>query len=170
MKLRGATLPPAMRARLKPASPDSSFDPVIETSAGPVNVRLPLPPSANRYWKPVLRRKGSRVWAELVLSPEARRYKNGVQVQWRNRVRPISGPVELRLEVHFANGRSDLSNRVKVLEDALNGIAYFDDRQVQELHVVRGENADEPFVEVSVCPRPCTGIDPDWLRFKGELG
>lgn len=43
--------------------------------------------------------------------------------------------------------KPDLSNIVKGIEDALNGIAYIDDCQIVDLHVMKFYS-DEPRVEV----------------------
>lgn len=92
--------------------------------------RLPLPPSANLYW-----RRGAR---GMYVSEAAREYKT--QAGWIARaegVEPISGAVRLSLDVYMTNVRADLSNRIKVCEDALNGVAYHDDQQVTEIHARR---------------------------------
>lgn len=110
---------------------------------------LPLPPSANDYWVIGWHRRKPC----LVLSKEARAYKTAIALKGRVEKRePLEGPVELRLVVHFADGRSDLSNRIKVLEDALQGVAYLNDRQVVRLVAESGERAFPPRVEVEVLP------------------
>jgi len=64
------------------------------------------------------------------------RCETGIALAYRSHQRPGSpmlvGP--LRLSVWFAKGRGDLDNRIKTISDALNGIAYEDDRQIRELH------------------------------------
>lgn len=115
----------------------------------PLRFVLPLPPSANDYWVIGWHRRKPC----LVLSDEARAYKTAIALKGRVERRvPMSGPVELRLVVHFADKRSDLSNRIKVLEDALQGVAYVDDKQVNRLVAERGREAFPPSVEVEVRP------------------
>ena len=46
----------------------------------------------------------------------------------------------------------DTTNRIKLLEDALQGIAYEDDNQVTEVHALRLEDPGNPRVEVRVEP------------------
>ncbi len=112
-----------------------------------VELDLPLPPSANDYW----RLGWVRGKPALILSREARAYKAAIALKGRVQKRvPLEGPVELRLVVHFSDNRSDLSNRIKVLEDALQGVAYVNDRQVQRLSAERGENRFPAFVQVTV--------------------
>lgn len=105
-----------------------------------------MPPSANRYWR-VFR-------GRPVVSEEATAYKR--QVRWlalqqlRQRpLRPLSGPVSLSVVACKLRGNADLSNRIKVLEDALQGVAFEDDKQVVELHAYRAEG-DEAKVVVTV--------------------
>ncbi len=46
---------------------------------------------------------------------------------------PFKGPVRINLIVRRAARRGDLSNFVKAIEDALNRVAYEDDKQIVEL-------------------------------------
>lgn len=93
-------------------------------------IRLPLPPSANVYWK---------VWrGHMHVSEEARAYKQ--QARWyclSNGIEPLVGEVKLSVDVYMVNKRRDLDNTLKVLGDSLNGIAYHDDNQVVEIHARR---------------------------------
>jgi hypothetical protein len=57
------------------------------------------------------------------------------------------GPVELYLTVYVPTLASDGLNRLKLLEDALKGLALHDDRQLVEWHVVKRVDADRPRVE-----------------------
>jgi len=64
-------------------------------------------------------------------------YKN--QVAWfakQARIRPVEGPVEVEGVVYIHGGREgDVDNYCKTLLDALNGIAWVDDRQVRRATV-----------------------------------
>lgn len=109
-----------------------------------MKLTLPYPPSANRYW---------RVWrGRPVLSEEARSYKQGVKLRalTEGLRKPPSGPVVLSLVVYRPRRAGDLSNRIKVLEDALEGIAFEDDSQVVEIHARREEDAANPRVVITV--------------------
>lgn len=105
---------------------------------------LPYPPSTNRYWK---------VWrGRAVISAEAKAYKQGVRLRalTEGLKKPLSGPVVLSLTIYRPRKAGDLSNRIKVLEDALNGIAFEDDSQVVEIHARREDDKDNPRVVVRV--------------------
>ena len=89
------------------------------------------PPSANRYW---------RVWGgRVVRSAEARSYKIACQIiATREKIKPIAGDVAINIILHpkltkkggASKTRIDLDNALKVVIDAMNGVAYTDDSQV----------------------------------------
>lgn len=96
---------------------------------------LPYPISANRYWRNV---KG-----RMVRSQEAKEYK--ITAGWIAKsvgVKCTTNNVRVYIELHpkaKVNGeasetRLDLDNVLKVCIDALNGIAYVDDKQVIEIY------------------------------------
>lgn len=109
-----------------------------------MRLTLPIPPSANDYW---------RTWrGRVVVSAEARRYKNGVQLRalTEGHRKPLACPVVASVVVYRARRAGDLDNFLKVLLDALKGIAFVDDSQVVELHARREDDASNPRVEVRV--------------------
>lgn len=96
--------------------------------------RVPFPPSYNVYWRT------NRKTCSSYVSPEAKQYKTGAG--WAAKgagVQIIAAPtpVALKLDLYFPRDAGDASNRIKVLEDALSGIAYDDDKQVVHLNVTR---------------------------------
>ena len=99
-----------------------------------IRLILPYPVSANRYWRVF----GGRV----VHSAEARSYRNVVQLKAREkRVCPMAGDVavhvalcpELTKKGVASQTRLDLDNCLKVALDALQGIAFNNDKQVVKL-------------------------------------
>lgn len=97
-----------------------------------IRLILPAPVSANRYWRIF----GGRV----VKSAEARSYRAEVQIKARD-VTPLDGPVSVHIALcpeMTAKGvasktRLDLDNCLKVALDALQGIAFNNDKQVVKL-------------------------------------
>lgn len=65
---------------------------------------------------------------------------------------PPSGPVDVTVHVFRPRKAGDLDNALKVLLDALSGIAYVDDDQVVSLHAFRHDDKERPRVEVEVEP------------------
>jgi crossover junction endodeoxyribonuclease RusA len=97
-------------------------------------VTLPYPPSANQYWRLF---KG-----RIVVTRETKAYRAAVRLAWlglKPRVFALSGPVCLIVDLYRPRRAGDLSNRIKVLEDALQGLAYLDDKQVTYLRATRYE-------------------------------
>jgi crossover junction endodeoxyribonuclease RusA len=69
---------------------------------------------------------------------------------------PLVGEPSLAVELVFylpTARRTDVDNLAKSVLDGLNGVAYFDDRQISELRVVRRLNTDNPrvFIQVQEC-------------------
>ena len=112
---------------------------------------LPLPPSANRYF---------RIWRNrAVLSDEARAYKQMVQA-WSQgaQVQPMIGPVCVSVTIYRARRAGDLDNRLKVLFDAMQHIFYENDAQVREIHATLADDKRNPRAEVEVTALPVGSV------------
>lgn len=115
-----------------------------------MRLTLPLPPTANLYWR-VFR-------GRPVQSARAKEYKRAVQLRaLGNRRDPesirngvFSGEVVVTMTVYRGRRIGDLDNFQKVLLDALRGVAFVDDSQVVEIHARREDDPANPRVEVSV--------------------
>jgi Holliday junction resolvase RusA-like endonuclease len=111
-----------------------------------MRLELPYPPSSNVYWRSVRGR--------VIVSLEARKYRQCVRLraltQLPKPLRPYDGPIVLSLALYRPAKRGDLSNRIKIVEDALQGLLYEDDSQVVELHAARFDDATCPRVVVTV--------------------
>ena len=108
---------------------------------------LPLPPSANRYW---------RNWrGRMVISSEARKYKEQVSkvLAEQGAVCLGDGPVAILMRVFRKIKSGDLDNRIKVVLDSLRGIVYQDDKQVVEIHAFRHDDRDNPRVEIQIASK-----------------
>lgn len=111
-------------------------------SAGPLThtgrrftLILPLPPSVNVLY-------GTTKTGAKFLTTEQREFRRDV-MQIVHAVRkgdlPLAGRLEMQVQLYFANRRqSDIDNRLKATLDALaHGGAYFNDSQIDVLHVER---------------------------------
>lgn len=109
-----------------------------------IYLTLPVPPSANRYWRVVNGRP--------IVSAEARAYKLAVQQLCAEKgVKPIQGDVCVSLTVFRARKSGDLDNFQKVALDALKGACYADDKQIVQIVSFRYDDKANPRVEVNVC-------------------
>lgn len=113
------------------------------------SLTLPFPPSANRYWRNV---KG-----RMVKSAEARAYRDEAgfltlqqTYQTEGRGKPLTGNVKVVMDFYRPARRGDLDNRIKVLLDSLQGIAFENDSQITEIHARRFEDKVNPRVQVSI--------------------
>lgn len=145
-----------------PAQDGDVLSPTANTVAlarSSVSIVLPYPVSANRYWRSFA--VGGR--AIVTLSPEAKAFKQEVQWLAANAGvrKPLTGRIDLQVQLYpkrpldFAKRCRkdpdgwedgilcmDLGNCEKVLCDALNGIAWVDDKQIRRMLLLR-ESPDE---------------------------
>lgn len=109
-----------------------------------LRLSLPFPPSGNRYWR--RRRDGT-----IYVSREAIRYRRSCAlIAKQARVQPLAGRVRASY-VFFYPPRSwgrDLGNCRKVLDDALEGVLWLNDRQIRDAHEREAE--PESFAAIGV--------------------
>jgi Holliday junction resolvase RusA-like endonuclease len=65
-------------------------------------------------------------------------------------MKPLSGPVSVKIVAHRPAKRGDLDNMLKVALDALKGIAWEDDEQIEVLTAARFEDKENPRLEIRV--------------------
>lgn len=142
------------------------------------NLVLPYPVSANRYWRSFVPKGGTR--AITVPSDEARAYKE--EVAWRARLAgirvPLTGRVALHVKLFPARPQDwakrtsknpdgwdddvrciDLGNCEKVLCDALNRVAWDDDKQIRRM-VLEREEPDDKGARLEVTIEPWVSAMP----------
>jgi crossover junction endodeoxyribonuclease RusA len=115
-----------------------------------ITLVLPVPPSANTYWRSV---PGKGV----LISKAGRQYKETVKgIAWQERVSmyPAHVKLEFAMVVHFGDSRRrDLDNICKAAGDSLKLLAYVDDSQIDRLLVERGSiDRGNPRIEVTITP------------------
>lgn len=113
-----------------------------------MSLTLPYPPSLNAYLRTT--RQG-----RIYKTEEAKAYQMKVKLLALTAgIRPIEkDEVCVMLSVFRPQRRGDLDNSLKVLLDALNGVAYTDDGQIGELIVARFEDPANPRVTLTVSRR-----------------
>lgn len=108
-----------------------------------MTITLPLPPSANRYWR--------NFRGRMVVSAEAKAYKE--QAAWLAKVggyTMLDGALSLSVEVYRQRKAGDLDNFLKILADSLQGIIYANDSQIVEIHARLFDDKANPRAVVSV--------------------
>lgn len=119
---------------------DANEAEIIEADRDPMVLTLPMPPSVNALY--------GRVNRDAIEARDA--YKRDVARLCGRYRNPFAGPVAVVMEIYFERRGSDLSNRVKLTEDALNGICWVDDGQIEEAHQFKRIDRANPRVVVTV--------------------
>ena len=144
-----------------------------------MNIVLPYPVSANRYWHMV------KIGPRSALAPtrEAKAFKRevGLLAVMAGCRQPLDGRLSLRVELFpkrpldylkrvkarpddWADSVMclDLGNCEKVLSDALNGVAWHDDKQLHEITLVRRDPDEHgPRAVVTISPIVRAKIAPE---------
>ncbi len=110
-----------------------------------MEITLPYPPSVNHVWR--------RVGRRTLLSRQGRAYRRQVHNLLVGRgLQPLAGRIAVTVEVHPPDRRRrDLDNLQKGLFDALQHAGvFFDDSQIDELHMLRCECVPGGLVRVCV--------------------
>jgi len=138
---------------------------------------IPLPPSANEYWQPaIVRNRPMIVPTEL-----AEAYKGAIGRLVKKHFGGVlfdGGDVCVRAVVYRPRRAGDVSNRLKVLEDALNDVLWTDDRQVARIEIERSDaDPSKPRVDLWVedytpqPPPPTPELSAEfWEDFRREQG
>ncbi len=87
------------------------------------------------------------------LTNEGKRIKfyNAAQAKGQYQGEVLKGPIRVQMEVYFkSKASSDIDNVCKAMLDSLTGVIWKDDRQIQELHVWKNQDKENPRVEVEV--------------------
>lgn len=104
---------------------------------------LSFPPSSNRYWR--------NYNGKTVKSEEAQKYQDDVKKVCVG-IKPLDGEVAVTMRFYRPRKSGDLDNRIKICLDALQGIAFHDDKQVGEIFARRYDDKKNPRVEIFVRP------------------
>jgi crossover junction endodeoxyribonuclease RusA len=108
-----------------------------------VKLTLPVPVSANRYWR--------HAQGRTYISAEAKAYK--AEVGWLARAagaQLLDGDLSLTMIVYRPAKRGDLDNYTKILADSLQGVLYDNDSQIVRILAERHDDKHNPRVEVEI--------------------
>jgi Holliday junction resolvase RusA-like endonuclease len=87
------------------------------------------------------------------MTPEGKALKE--QYQWESKSqwkgKPLEGDIEVSITLYFGTKRrADLDNFNKLSLDALTGIAYLDDSQIENLAIARAYDKMRPRIEIDI--------------------
>ena len=86
----------------------------------------------------------------FIKSQKALSYAEGFKRQCRGS--PMEGDVKVSMTIYYASRRPDLDE--SLILDLLQGIAYHNDRQVKEKHIIWGLDKENPRTEIRVEKKP----------------
>jgi len=108
-----------------------------------LKVVLPYPPSVNHY----LRHAGHSVYR----TQAANDYREIVAwILHDMEVDPLQGALKVSIVAYRPRKAGDIDGILKVSLDAMNKLAYEDDKQIVELHVWRRDDKYNPRLEVEI--------------------
>lgn len=161
---RGVVLAQQSTPRAEVAPPRTLTAP--KPANGPIHLILPYPPSANNYWRSIMAKKRVLV----IVSTEAKHYKRAIAIIAGAKVKtPLLGWLKLEMRIYRPRRIGDLSNTIKVLEDALQGICYENDSQIVEIHTKRFDDKANPRAEVFISEAVQPEDDLSLRLWSGEL-
>lgn len=108
---------------------------------------LPWPPALNHLYRMVMVKGSPR----MLISARGRAYKE--ECGWeakRQGARPQKGSLAVTMVLYRPQKRGDIDGFQKAVFDSVNGIAWEDDGQVEELHVYRRDDKLRPRVEMTI--------------------
>lgn len=76
-------------------------------------------------------------------------YQWQIKNQWKKK--PLMGPITARFTLYFSRkGKHDIDNFSKLLLDALTGVVWEDDSQIEELHIKKDFDRSNPRIEIEI--------------------
>lgn len=80
--------------------------------------------------------------------------ENKESIQWETRTQyrgvPLQGSIRLTVALYWGDKRKHDTDNIKILLDAFTGILYEDDGQIEDLHIRKYYEKENPRVEISV--------------------
>jgi len=89
--------------------------------------------------RPRMSKKGKKV--NVYTPARTKQWEEKIGWQWKTDIPgdPVAGPVVVTIRVYHCQGkRGDLDNYVKAVLDGLNGVAFVDDKQIEQIDAAFG--------------------------------
>lgn len=67
---------------------------------------------------------------------------------------PLQGPLSVRIDLYFPDGKKRDLDNIKALIDSMKGILWEDDSQIQELKITKQIDALDPRIVISFKEQP----------------
>lgn len=113
---------------------------IMSDASRSVSITLPIPPLNNSHYS----HGGGRVF----LTNESRNFRTLVKYTIREEL--FDGPVCVNIKYYRPRKSGDIDGPLKECLDALQDVLYKNDNQVIELHIYRGDDKDNPRLEVTI--------------------
>jgi len=70
----------------------------------------------------------------------------------------LTCPVGLKIALYWGDKRKHDVDNIKILLDALTGIVYEDDGQIDDLHITKSYDKENPRVELCITKKDTVGV------------
>lgn len=108
-----------------------------------IKLILPYPPSVNNLY--------FNRWGKRVLSDAGRKFKSDIAIlAKRQGAKILLGDLSVTFRVFRPKKTGDLDNRLKISQDALEGLCFEDDKQIIKIHAFRFDDKDNPRIEIDI--------------------
>jgi Holliday junction resolvase RusA-like endonuclease len=137
------------------------LSPPTQNARGMVEVEFPYPIGANHYKRHVCAVNPKHAINAFRIGPvkewdaDVAALKAEARGPWGGPIEPIEGNVVVYVGVYRPRRVGDLEGVLKLVFDALQGLAYGNDSQITEISAYRYEDKDRPRVEISIVPERC---------------
>lgn len=117
----------------KTAKPAPTMRPVSSSSLSFFAAGKPIPKA-----RPRMTKSGHTYTPKTTMDWEGVIAQAGLEAMRDNDLATFDGPLEVMLTFFGARVNADIDNLAKACLDAMNSIVYYDDKQVNDLHIHRG--------------------------------
>lgn len=105
------------------------------------------PQSTNHIYKHTCRWKYPTVY----MTQEGKKTKQDYALQAKMQWKKLDGDINMMIEFYFWDKRKhDIDNYNKIVLDSLSGIIYDDDEQIQQLHIYKHYDKENPRIELTI--------------------